>query len=116
MLKKTKKEGIGKGQNVKFNRSVYQALTMIGQFGINMLVPVFICAFLGMYLDRKLGTNFLMIILFFIGAVAGGYNVYRFSRQVYQKNSEESAYLHKGRRKDRKHCERENHKNKQKSV
>lgn len=26
--------------HVKFNRSVYQALMMISQFGINMLVPV----------------------------------------------------------------------------
>lgn len=96
---------------MKFNRSVYQALTMIGQFGINMLVPVFICAFLGMYLDRKLGTDFLMIVLFFVGAIAGGYNVYRFSRQIYQKSSEESAYLHKGRKKDLKHREGKNHKN-----
>ena len=43
---------------------------MIGQFGINMLVPVFICSFLGIFLDQKLGTNFLVIILFFVGAVA----------------------------------------------
>ena len=48
---------------MKFNRKVYQALTMIGQFGINMLVPVFICFFLGMFLDEKLGTNFLVVIL-----------------------------------------------------
>lgn len=66
---------------------------MIGQFGINMIVPIFICAFLGNLLDRKLGTDFFMILLFFIGAVAGGYNVYRFARQVYQRGSEESAYL-----------------------
>lgn len=79
---------------------------MIGQFGINMLVPVFICTFLGMFLDRKLGTDLFVFLLFFLGAVAGGYNVYRFSRQVYQKNSEESAYLHRGRRKDRKKRER----------
>ena len=76
---------------MKFNRSVFQALTMIGQFGINMIVPIFICAFLGNLLDRKLGTDFFMILLFFIGAVAGGYNVYRFARQVYQRGSEESA-------------------------
>ncbi|MDD6491568.1 MAG: AtpZ/AtpI family protein [Firmicutes bacterium] len=83
---------------MKFNRSVYQALTMIGQFGINMLVPVFICSFLGMFLDRKLGTNFLVVILFFVGAVAGGYNVYRFARQIFQSESDQSAYLHKSRR------------------
>lgn len=71
---------------------------MIGQFGINMIVPVFICAFLGTLLDRKLGTDCFMIILFFVGAVAGGYNVYRFSRQIYRRDSEESSYLHGGRK------------------
>ena len=83
---------------MKFNRSVYQALTMIGQFGINMLVPVFACSFLGIFLDKKLGTDFLVVILFFVGAIAGGCNVYRFSRQIYTRESEQSAYLHKSRR------------------
>ena len=96
---------------MKFNRSVFQALTMIGQFGINMIVPIFICAFLGNLLDRKLGTDFFMILLFFIGAIAGGYNVYRFARQVYQRGSEESAYLHGGRKRKKKPDERKNHKN-----
>lgn len=94
---------------LKYNRNVYQALTMIGQFGINMLVPVFICSFLGIYLDRKLGTNFLVIILFFVGAIAGGYNVYRFSRQIFGRESEQSAYLHKGRKNRRDSDERKNH-------
>lgn len=83
---------------MKFNRSVYQALTMISQFGINMLVPVFICSFLGMFLDRKLGTDFLVVICFFVGAVAGGWNVFRFARRIYANDAEQSSYLHKGRR------------------
>lgn len=85
-------------KHVKYNRNVYQALTMIGQFGINMLVPVFLCSFLGMFLDKKLETDFMVILLFFVGAVAGGYNVYRFSRRVFTKESEQSAYLHRGRK------------------
>ncbi len=103
---------------MKFNRSVYQALTMIGQFGINMLVPVFVCSFLGMFLDKKLGTSFLVVILFFVGAVAGGYNVYRFSRQIFARESEMSSYLHKSRRnrKDKVENERKDHENKQDSV
>lgn len=69
----------------KFNRDVYQSLTMIGQFGINMLVPVFACFFLGIFLDEKLGTSFLVIILFFVGAAAGFWNIYRFSKNIYGK-------------------------------
>ncbi len=96
---------------MKFNRSVYQALTMIGQFGINMLVPVFICSFLGMFLDRKLGTNFLVIVFFFVGALAGGVNVYRFARRIYSSETERSAYLHKGRRKQERTDEKKDHGN-----
>ena len=43
---------------------------MISQFGINMLVPVFICSFAGMWLDKKLGTDFLIIIFFHIVKMA----------------------------------------------
>lgn len=84
---------------------------MIGQFGINMIVPYFYLCLLGNLLERKLGTDFFMILLFFIGAVAGGYNVYRFARQVYRRGSEESAYLHGGRKRKKKPDERKNHKN-----
>ena len=101
---------------MKFNRSVYQALMMIGQFGINMLVPVFICSFLGMFLDEKLGTDFLIVILFFVGALAGGWNVFRFARRIYMKGSEQSAYLHEGRKNRSNKNERKNHQNKQDTV
>lgn len=87
---------------MKFDKSVYQALTMITQFGINMLVPIFICSFLGWFIDGKLGTNYWFVILFFVGALAGGYNVFRFARAVYRKEAGESAYLHKGRKKESK--------------
>lgn len=69
---------------MKYNRNVYQALTMIMQFGINMLVPIFLCSFAGMYLDRKLGTSFWMILLFFVGTLAGFTNVFRFARKIYE--------------------------------
>lgn len=69
---------------MKYNRNVYQALTMIMQFGINMLVPIFLCSFAGMYLDRKFNTSFWMILLFFVGTLAGFTNVFRFARKIYE--------------------------------
>lgn len=86
----------------KLNRSVYQSMTMIGQFGINMLVPVLLCSFLGIFLDKKLGTSYLVIVLFFVGALAGFRNVYRFATRISDKASSESAYLHTGRGKRQK--------------
>jgi F0F1-type ATP synthase assembly protein I len=68
---------------VKYNKNVYQALTMITQFGINMLVPIFICTFVGILLDKKLGTSWITVVLFFVGALAGFTNVFRFAKQIY---------------------------------
>lgn len=79
---------------MKFNKSVYQNFVLIGQFGINMLVPIFLCSFLGIYIDRKLGTDFFVIILFFVGAVSGGYNIYRFSKKNMKKTDPSAPYLH----------------------
>ena len=78
-----------KGRAVKYNRNVYQALTMITQFGINMLVPIFLCAFLGIFLDKKLHTNFIVIILFFLGAIAGFRNIYIMSKSIYDKGKDD---------------------------
>lgn len=69
---------------MKYNKTVYRALVMITQFGVNMLVPIFLCSFLGMFLDRKLGTNIWMVALFFMGALAGFTNVFRFARKIYE--------------------------------
>lgn len=59
-------------------------MMMITQFGINMLVPIFLCSFVGMFLDRKLGTSVWTVTLFFVGALAGFTNVFRFARKIYE--------------------------------
>lgn len=68
---------------MKYSKNVFRAMTMISQFGINMIVPIVLCSFLGMWLDRKFGTNYWMVILFFVGAVAGGRNVWVFARKIF---------------------------------
>lgn len=73
-----------KGRTVKYNKNVYQALVMITQFGINMLVPIFLCTFLGIFIDRKLETSAFTVILFFVGALAGFTNVFRFAKRIYE--------------------------------
>lgn len=68
---------------MRYNKEVYHALMMISQFGINMLVPIFICSFAGMFLDRKFGTSYWTVALFFVGALAGFTNVFRFAKKIY---------------------------------
>lgn len=69
---------------MKYNKNVYRALAMITQFGLNMMVPILGCSFLGSFIDKKLGTSFFVIIFFFIGALAGFRNVFLFSRKIYE--------------------------------
>lgn len=70
-------------QNSKYDGSVYRSMALIMQFGINMLVPIGMMCALGIWLDGKFGTSFWTVILFFVGAVAGGQNVYRMAKSVY---------------------------------
>ena len=68
---------------MKYQRNVHQAAIMITQFSINMLVPILGCTFLGIWLDKKLGTSWIMVALFFVGALAGGRNVFLFAKRIY---------------------------------
>lgn len=77
---------------MKYKKSVYQSVVLITQFSIHMLVPIFLCTFLGIWLDKKLGTGFLVIVLFFMGALAGFRNIYIMSKQIYDTKDEDKKY------------------------
>lgn len=49
-----------------------------------MLVPIFLCSFAGLFLDRKLGTAFWFVLLFFVGALAGFRNIYILAKKIYE--------------------------------
>lgn len=66
-----------------YDKSVFRSLSMVTQFGINMLVPICMMTALGIFLDEKFDTSFWMILLFFIGAIAGGQNIYRMAKKLY---------------------------------
>ena len=72
------------GRNNKYNRSVYQSLAVITQFGINMLVPIFLCTYVGWYLDKKFQTEIWFVVLFFVGALAGFRNIYILAKKIYE--------------------------------
>lgn len=70
------------------DKSVYRSLSLVTQFGINMLVPICMMTALGIFLDNQFGTSFWMILLFFIGAIAGGQNIYRMAKKLYSEPTE----------------------------
>ena len=73
----------GKGPHVRYDKSVYKALTFFSQFTINMLVPIFLCSAAGYLLDKKLETSYLFVLLFFVGALAGFRNVFILAKRIY---------------------------------
>ena len=78
--------GMGRGSKKRkrggVDRSVFQSLALVTQFGIHMIVPIFLCTFLGICIDEKAGTSFWVIILFFMGALAGFTNIYKLAKKI----------------------------------
>lgn len=87
---------------MKYDSSVYKALTYLSQFGINMLVPLFICSAAGWLLDEKLGTSVFFILLFFVGAAAGFRNIFILAKHMdsREKGDRLSAYESRKDRRD----------------
>lgn len=64
----------------------YQNLVLISQISIQIMVPIFLCLFLGLWLDEKFGTWF-TIPLLFMGIAAGGRNAWILAMGVAKKDS-----------------------------
>lgn len=76
----------------KQTRNQANALTFILQFSINMIVPIAICCVGGYYLDQYLGTSYLIIVGFFLGAISGMTSIWKLSKKMIQKDSYSSSY------------------------
>ncbi len=55
---------------MKNQKKVFQSLTLILQFGLNMIVPIVLCMMFGIWLGRKYDILWITIPLFVIGALA----------------------------------------------
>lgn len=72
---------------LRYQKEVFRSFTMVIQFGITMLVPILLCTFIGMFVDRLIGTSFVVIIMFFLGALAGFTNIFKIVRSSDSKKS-----------------------------
>ncbi|MCQ2491854.1 MAG: AtpZ/AtpI family protein [Lachnospiraceae bacterium] len=61
---------------MKENRKVVKMLFLISQLGITMLTSIFLCMFIGLFLDRKLGTHYFFIPFLLLGIGGGFKGVY----------------------------------------
>ena len=79
----------------KDNRQVMNALVLVFQFGINMVVPIFLCCMVGIWIGNKTGISWMMIPFFFIGALAGFNNIYKMARKRIDKDSKDDKHVKK---------------------
>lgn len=73
---------------MKYNRNVYESFIMIMQFGINMIVPILLCTFIGVYLGDKFDIKIIVVPLFLMGALAGFRNIYKMAKRVFKQESD----------------------------
>lgn len=73
---------------MKDNKGVHESLVLIMQFGINMIVPILMCTWFGVWLSDKTGYKFLVILLFLAGAAAGMQNCYRITKRMIRREQE----------------------------
>ena len=66
---------------MKHKKSVVATLSLISQLGISMIVPVFLCIFVGIKLEEKFGVA-LTIPFIILGILAGVRNVYALVKQA----------------------------------
>ena len=64
--------------NYKKNRAWAENLTMVMQIGLTMAGCIVFCFFVGLYLDRWIGTKGIFVTIFTVlGVIGGGVTVYR---------------------------------------
>ena len=70
----------------KNNTQVVEAFSMVLQFGINMLVPIAMCVALGVWLGEKYNMDWIVIPLFFVGALAGYTSIFKMIKKFLKNN------------------------------
>ena len=76
---------------MKNQKKVFQSLTLILQFGLNMIVPIVLCMMFGIWLGRKYDILWITIPFFVIGALAGFTNIYKMAKKIYGKRTDREA-------------------------
>ena len=79
------------------NGAVVRSIMMISQISISMLVPIFLCLFLGVKLNEWLDVKWCVPVFLFLGMGAAVRNVYLMTKNFYakdkKKEDEELAYI-----------------------
>lgn len=76
---------------MKNQRKVFQSLTLILQFGLNMIVPICMCTMLGVWIGEKYEMPIITVPLFIVGALAGFTNIFKMAKKIYGQDDKKNV-------------------------
>ena len=68
-------------------REVTESFSMVLQFGLNMIVPIAMCIAVGVWIGDKYDMDWVVIPLFFVGALAGYTSIFKMVKQYLKKTN-----------------------------
>ena len=68
------------------DKRVLKAITMVTQVSISMIVPIFLCIFVGYQLDKRFQTSYWFLIFMVLGFLTSFRNVYYLTKSFYEKD------------------------------
>ena len=66
-------------------RELTESFSMVLQFGLNMIVPIVMCIALGVWIGDKYDMDWIVIPLFFVGALAGYTSIFKMVKKYLKK-------------------------------
>lgn len=63
------------------NKKVFRTLALVSQLGFSMLAPIFLCVFLGIWLEERYSVS-VIVPLIIAGVLAGGRNAWVIAKQA----------------------------------
>lgn len=82
---------------MKKKSGALQAFALIGQIGLNMLVPVALCVFVGHWLDNRFGTNCFLFIFIVLGIMTAYKSLYDLTKRWRKEEKDEQTDETEGR-------------------
>lgn len=74
---------------MKKKNGALQAFALIGQIGLNMLVPIVLCIFIGRWLDDKAGTDCFLFIFIILGIITAYKSLFDLTKRWRKKDEEQ---------------------------
>lgn len=63
------------------NKKVFRTLALVSQLGFSILAPIFLCVFLGIWLEERFSVS-VIVPFIVVGVLAGGRNAWILVKQA----------------------------------